>query len=121
MARKKRSLTLALYRFDLEVKGKRGGQWGGWGSSRDCERFCAPARRAIRTPHYPLIGPYHSTEKRTLDYHARLVKQAGLDGLALICHEGTDAPLLKRVAAGLGKRGVRVALAYRSPERWPVL
>ena len=117
MTRRKRALTLAVYRFDFQAKSESGGQWQGWGRPEDCDRFCAPARRELLSPHYPLIGPYGSTEKRTLDYHARLVKQAGLDGLALACHEGTDARLLRRVAVGLGQRGIRVALAYRSPQR----
>jgi hypothetical protein len=47
------------------------------------DRMYPDGRRDIAGIHYPLIGPYDSTDEDVLEYHMLLAKAAGLDGFVV--------------------------------------
>lgn len=47
----------------------------------DPDRVGSDGRREIASRHYPLIGPYDSSDPDVLEYHTLLMKVAGIDGV----------------------------------------
>jgi hypothetical protein len=65
------------------------GQWYLWkfmmqgiaaDKQHDPDYFLPNGRRNIAAVHYPVIGPYDSTDPDVLEYHVLLAKEAGIDG-----------------------------------------
>ncbi|MBN1385019.1 MAG: hypothetical protein JW983_09090 [Elusimicrobia bacterium] len=62
--------------------------WCNWawfqkGHRRNPDRILPNGRRDIASLHYPLIGPYDSTDEDVVEYHILLAKAAGIDGFVV--------------------------------------
>ena len=95
--------------------------WGWhWRMDRfDPERRDAGGRREIASHYQPLIGPYDSADPDVLEYHALLMRVAGVDGVVADWYGNEDvndyAMIHRRTAAlfeTLGRRGLRFAVCY---------
>lgn len=76
-------------------------------------------RRSIASHYYPLIGPYDSSDPHVLEYHALLMKLAGIDGVIIdwygttefrdyaIIHQNT-----RRLIETLNRFGLKYAICY---------
>ena len=96
----------------------------GWGwhwtmNHFDPERTDASGRREIASHYYPLIGPYDSADPDVLEYHALLMKVAGIDGVIADWYGNEDfndyAGINRRTMAvfdTLKARGLRFAVCY---------
>ena len=79
----------------------------------------ADGEREIASHYHPLIGPYDSRDPDVLEYHALLMKVAGVSGVAVDWY-GTsslyDYPLLDAATSRLfdevGQTGLRFAVVY---------
>ena len=97
------------------------GAWGWhWTMNRfDPERSDATGRREIASHYYPLIGPYDSADPDVLEYHALLMKIAGVDGVVADWYGNEDfndyAGINRRTVAlfqTLKARGLKFAICY---------
>lgn len=96
-------------------------KWGQHWTMANCnpEQKDADGRRQIASHYYPLIGPYASGDAVVLNYHALLMKYAGLDG-AMIDWYGTqdkyDYAANRRnteaVIDALERAGLKFAIVY---------
>jgi hypothetical protein len=85
----------------------------------DPERSDATGRREIASHYYPMIGPYDSADPGVLEYHALLMKVAGVDGVIADWY-GNDnfndyAMIHRRTEAlfeTLRSRGLKFAVCY---------
>ena len=59
------------------------GEWGMHWTMANCnpDQVDADGKRQIASHFYPLIGPYDSSDPVVLDYHALLMKYAGIEGV----------------------------------------
>ena len=85
----------------------------------DPERADATGRRKIASHYYPLIGPYDSADPHVLEYHALLMKVAGVDGVIADWYGNEDfndyAMIHRRTAAlfeVLERRELKFAVCY---------
>ncbi len=95
--------------------------WGWhWTMNRyNPETVGADGQREIASHYHPTIGPYDSRDPDVIEYHALLMRIAGIDGVAVDWY-GTstlyDYPLLNAatnaVYAGVGRAGLRFAVCY---------
>ncbi|MFI5456990.1 MAG: hypothetical protein ACHRXM_16210 [Isosphaerales bacterium] len=93
-------------------------------------------RRALASHYRPLIGPYDSGDLDVLEYHALLMKLAGIDGVILDWY-GTvdfqDYAQIHRNSSAFAEQAARTGLAfavcyedrtipqlYKEAARWPV-
>ncbi|HEY2156000.1 MAG TPA: glycoside hydrolase family 71/99-like protein [Isosphaeraceae bacterium] len=97
------------------------GAWGWhWTMGRlDPERVDASGRRAIAAHNSPEIGPYDSSDPAVLEYHALLMKVAGIDGAIADWYGNEDfndyATIHRNTAAlfdALAKHGLKFAVCY---------
>ncbi len=97
------------------------GAWGWhWTMGRlDPERADASGRRAVAAHDYPEIGPYDSSDPAVLEYHALLMKVAGVDGAIADWYGDEDfndyAAIHRNTAAlfdALDKHGLKFAVCY---------
>ena len=95
--------------------------WGWhWTMNRfDPERAGPDGRRQIASHYYPLIGPYDSSDPDVLEYHALLMRVAGVDGVVADWYGHDDfndyAMIHRRTAAlfdVLERRGLKYAVCY---------
>ncbi|HEX8200848.1 MAG TPA: glycoside hydrolase family 71/99-like protein [Isosphaeraceae bacterium] len=127
-----RPLILAHYMPWFQTKDV-GGTWGWhWTMGHfDPERSDPTGRRDIASHHYPLIGPYDSADPDVLEYHALLMRIAGIDGVIADWYGSEDvndyAMIHRRTASlfdALGRRGLKFAVCYEDrvlkllAERW---
>jgi Glycosyl hydrolase family 99 len=119
-ARPSRHLILAHYMPWFESK-PISGRWGWhWTMSHfDPDRSNSSGRRDIASHFYPLIGPYDSADPDVLDYHALLMKIAGIDGVIADWYGSEDfndyAAIHRRTGLlfdTLGRRGLKFAVCY---------
>jgi hypothetical protein len=97
------------------------GQWGyHWTmANKNPNNIDGNGRREIASHYYPLIGPYHSGDKKVIENHLLLLKYSGVDGL-LIDWYGTynvnDYAMIKQntdqLIAMLDKVGLEYAIVY---------
>ena len=71
------------------------GKWYNWAwpqkpNKRNPERIFHDGRRDIASLHYPLIGPYDSTDEDVLEYHILSAKSAGIDGFVVNWYNFSD-------------------------------
>ncbi|MCA9104275.1 MAG: glycoside hydrolase family 99-like domain-containing protein [Planctomycetales bacterium] len=60
------------------------GRWGWhWTMNHFDPTRVTEGRREIASHHYPLIGPYDSTDPIVVDYHLLTMKAAGIDGVII--------------------------------------
>lgn len=86
------------------------GAWGMHWTMDKCnpENVDANGKREIASHFYPLIGPYDSSDPLVLDYHALLMKYAGIEGVLVDWYgsrngaESTEALMAAMKRAGLG-------------------
>lgn len=97
------------------------GAWGWhWTMKRfDPDRSDASGRREIASHYYPQIGPYDSADPDVLEYHALLMKLAGVDGVIADWYgseEFNDYAIIHRRTAALfetlARRGLKFAVCY---------
>ena len=97
------------------------GAWGWhWTMGRlDPEKLDASGRRAIAAHDDPEIGPYDSSDPDVLEYHALLMKVAGVDGAIADWYGNEDfndyATIHRNTGAlfdALGKHGLKFAVCY---------
>lgn len=97
------------------------GAWGWhWTMNKfDPEKVDASGKRDIASHLYPLIGPYDSADPDVLEYHALLMKVAGIDGAVADWYGRKDfndyAMIHKRTEllfASLRGRGLKFAVCY---------
>ena len=96
-------------------------QWGyHWTmNNKNPDNIDANGKREIASHYYPLIGPYHSSDKDVIENHLLLMKYAGIDGV-LIDWYGTydlnDYKMLKenseQLIAMLDDVGLDYAIVY---------
>jgi hypothetical protein len=70
---------------------------------------------AIASHYHPLIGPYDSIDPDVLEYHALLMKLAGIDGVILDWYGTADAldyALIQRNAGAFADQAARTGLAF---------
>ncbi len=97
------------------------GYWGIHWTMNNCnpEVQDSTGRRQICSHHYPLIGPYDSSDPDLLEYHAMLMKLSGIDGV-LIDWYGTqnafDWPTLRdateKIMTTFDRYGLKYAIVY---------
>jgi hypothetical protein len=97
------------------------GYWGWhWTMNHyDPEILDGQGRRNIASHYYPLIGPYDSRDPDLVEYHALLMKVAGIDG-AIADWSGSsnlyDYPLINQATSklfdALSVAGLRFAVCY---------
>ncbi len=81
----------------------------------------ADGKRDLATAHYPLVGPYDSSDEALIRYHLATAKAAGIEVLIPIWYgpgSPTDAnilPLLKEAE----RQGLKVALCYEEKINFP--
>lgn len=115
-----RSLILVHYMPWYEAKPVSGGWGWHWTMNHfDPERSDSSGRREIASHYYPLIGPYDSADPDVLEYHALLMKVAGIDGVIADWYGNEDfndyAGINRRTVAlfdTLKARGLRFAVCY---------
>ncbi|MBT3266004.1 hypothetical protein HN371_02570 [Candidatus Poribacteria bacterium] len=68
------------------------GRWGWhWTMNHfDPEQVDSSGRRDIASHHYPIVGPYDSTDPDLLSYHFLLMKVAGIDGVIIDWYGAED-------------------------------
>lgn len=85
------------------------GQWYQWkfimqgisaDKQHDPDYFLADGRRNIAAVHYPVIGPYDSTDPDVLEYHILLAKEAGIDGFMVNWYGFRDKGVRKQEDKG---------------------
>lgn len=69
--------------------------WYNWAwpqkpNNRNPERMFRNGRRDVASLHYPLIGPYDSTDEDVLEYHILSAKSAGIDGFVVNWYNFSD-------------------------------
>jgi hypothetical protein len=97
---------------------------GAWGwhwtmNHYDPDTFDGPGRRSIASHYYPIIGPYDSRDPDVCEYHALLMKVAGIDG-AIVDWDGFsslyDYPLINlgtlKIFNALSAANLRFAICY---------
>jgi hypothetical protein len=97
------------------------GVWGWhWTMNKfDPEKVGPDGRRQIASHYYPLTGPYDSADPHVLEYHALLMRIAGIDGVIADWYgiDGIfDYPVIHRRTQLLfdeaRRRGLRFAVCY---------
>ncbi|MCA9838850.1 MAG: hypothetical protein KC422_18180 [Trueperaceae bacterium] len=97
------------------------GYWGIHWTMANCnpDNQDASGRREICSHHYPLTGPYDSSDADLLEYHALLMKLSGIDGVFIDWY-GTqnafDWPVLKaateKIMDTFDRYGLKYAIVY---------
>jgi hypothetical protein len=79
----------------------------------------SPAKPAIASHYHPLIGPYDSGDPDVIEYHALLMKLAGIDGVIIDWYGTADyfdyASIHHHASAFVGqaaKTGLQIAVCY---------
>jgi hypothetical protein len=97
------------------------GRWGWhWTMNHfDPDRSGRQGRRDIAARDYPLIGPYDSSDPDVLEYHALLMRLAGIDGVVVDWYGSEDVNdyamihrRTKRLFEVLARRGLKFAVCY---------
>ncbi len=91
------------------------------------DRIHPDGRRDIAAVHYPLIGPYDSTDEDALEYHILLAKTAGLDGFVVDWYgfqnefgqARYEDQAFKKLLALAGRLGFRVCLNFQDSSMFP--
>ena len=91
------------------------GEWGMHWTMSNCnpEQIDADGRRQIASHFYPLIGPYDSSDPVVLDYHALLMKYAGIEGVLVDWYGSRNgAESTEALFAAMGRAGLKLAIVY---------
>jgi len=96
-------------------------KWDGAGTPHDPNKTLPDGRRDIAAAHYPLIGPYDSSDPAVVRYHLRTAQAAGISVFACIWYgpkSDTDQriPLLLDEAQRIG---MRIAICYEEKINFP--
>ncbi len=60
------------------------GQWGyHWTMANKNPDVIVEGKRQIASHYYPMIGPYHSGDKKVIENHLLMMKYAGIDGILI--------------------------------------
>lgn len=92
------------------------GQWGWHWTMNNCNpEIIQDGKREIAAHYYPAIGPYASSDATVLNYHALLMKYAGIDGVMIDWYgtqEKNDYALNRRNTEEVVKAMERVGLEF---------
>ena len=72
-------------------------------------------RREIASQHYPLIGPYDSSDPDVIEYHLLTMKLAGIDGVIVDWYglqQFRDYPILHRSTRRLVEQVERLKMKF---------
>lgn len=91
------------------------GEWGMHWTMANCnpDQVDADGKRQIASHFYPLIGPYDSSDPEVLDYHALLMKYAGIEGVLVDWYGSrSGAESTEALFDAMERAGLKLAIVY---------